>query len=585
MNDATEKNYLIALTAIVAEGLSRMPARFRSKHADYVVAAQRGDGGFAGRLGASDIYYTSFALRCAEILDCSDQTFWQRAGAYLSALSPPGDVVECVSLLHSRRLVRTRVPGGDWAAEPLLARAIENILMGCRAEGGYSRSSGDAASVYHTFLASLCYSFLDSRMPDTDAAVQFVCSRQCAAGGFNDATPPEPGDEGQTNATAAAVSFLRSHDALPAAVGTRAAQFLLSLQRAEGGFAAHPGAPQSDLLSTFTALTTLGQLESVERVRLSDVARFLKGVVARDGGFRGAILDTQADLEYTYYGLGVAGLLMCQMGRAAASRPREAGQPASAEGSARAAQTMARPSSVPAPRVSSESATGLVVEHVAKQFDSPAAPLAVLSDISFALARGEGMAIIGPSGSGKSTLLHIIGTLDRPTAGRVLLANQDVTALAGTDLAVFRNQRIGFIFQDHHLLPQCTALENVMVPTLAAASAGGDVRKKAEDLLACVGVSGRMHAFPPQLSGGERQRVAIARAMINQPQLLLCDEPTGNLDQETGARIGDLFIEIARERHAILVVVTHNLSLARRFSRCMELRAGVLRERDLGPAS
>jgi lipoprotein-releasing system ATP-binding protein len=225
----------------------------------------------------------------------------------------------------------------------------------------------------------------------------------------------------------------------------------------------------------------------------------------------------------------------------------------------------------------------LAVRHVRKEFDS-APPLAVLKDVTFDLAAGETLSIIGPSGSGKSTLLNIVGSLDKPTGGSVTLGETDVTALEGTALADFRSRRVGFVFQDHHLLPQCSAIENVLLPTLAAPASSRDGSNRARALLERVGLKDRLHSFPAQLSGGERQRVAIARALVNGPPLLLCDEPTGNLDPETSAEAGALFLELARERGVMLIVVTHNLEFARLFGRCLELRAGTLRERDLNRA-
>jgi lipoprotein-releasing system ATP-binding protein len=198
--------------------------------------------------------------------------------------------------------------------------------------------------------------------------------------------------------------------------------------------------------------------------------------------------------------------------------------------------------------------------------------------VSFALAPSETLAIVGYSGTGKSTLLNIVGSLDHPTAGSVRLGDTDVTQLAGAALAEFRSRRVGFVFQDHHLLPQCTALENVALPTLAAGRAAIGT-ELATDLLQRVGLADRLHSRPAQLSGGERQRVAIARALVNDPPLLLADEPTGNLDPDTSRRIGALFAELAAERSAMLIVVTHNLELAGQFGRCLELRDGVLRSR------
>jgi lipoprotein-releasing system ATP-binding protein len=217
----------------------------------------------------------------------------------------------------------------------------------------------------------------------------------------------------------------------------------------------------------------------------------------------------------------------------------------------------------------------LIVEHVRKEYTASSGPLVVLKDVSLTLRASETLAVVGPSGSGKSTLLNIIGSLDAPTAGTVRLGDREVTRLSPRQLAAFRSREVGFVFQDHHLLPQCTALENVLLPTLATHRQKGGAAV-GERLLDRVGLAERMHSLPAQLSGGERQRVAIARAMVNGPALLLCDEPTGNLDHETGHRVGSLFAELAEEKGVILIVVTHNLALAERFSRRMELRDGVL---------
>jgi len=219
----------------------------------------------------------------------------------------------------------------------------------------------------------------------------------------------------------------------------------------------------------------------------------------------------------------------------------------------------------------------LMVSGVRKEFETPHGPLLVLRDVSFDLEAGGTLAIVGPSGSGKSTLLHIIGSLDRPTAGSVKLGDLEVTTVDGSALADYRARRVGFIFQDHHLLPQLTALENVCLPTLAAKGTA-DAGTRGRALLDRVGLAERMDSLPAALSGGERQRVAIARAMINTPPLLLCDEPTGNLDRETAETVATLFVELARERDVMLVVVTHNTGLAGRFQRRLELRHGTLSE-------
>jgi lipoprotein-releasing system ATP-binding protein len=218
----------------------------------------------------------------------------------------------------------------------------------------------------------------------------------------------------------------------------------------------------------------------------------------------------------------------------------------------------------------------LVLDGVRKAYATDAGPNEVLRGVSLEVRPGETVAIVGVSGSGKSTLLNIIGSLDRATAGRVRLGELEVTALGGAGLADYRRQQVGFVFQDHHLLPQCTVLENVLLPTLPTAAALGRSEDKAEELLRRVGLGGRANDFPQHLSGGERQRVAIARALVNGPPLVLCDEPTGNLDRKTGEAVAELFVELAGQRQVMMLVVTHNLDLAARFSRRLELRDGLL---------
>ena len=209
---------------------------------------------------------------------------------------------------------------------------------------------------------------------------------------------------------------------------------------------------------------------------------------------------------------------------------------------------------------------------------SGSAELPILAGINLDIERGESVAIIGPSGSGKSTLLNMIGTLDRPSAGTIALDGQELTRLNDLDLADVRNRKIGFIFQGHHLLPQCSVLENVLIPTLASkdktlrSTAPGRARK----LLDRVGLGARLDHRPGQLSGGERQRVAVVRALINEPVLLLADEPTGALDRASAENLGQLLVELNRERNLTLVVVTHALDLAGKMQRRYELREGRL---------
>ncbi|MBI4325785.1 MAG: ABC transporter ATP-binding protein [Chloroflexi bacterium] len=218
--------------------------------------------------------------------------------------------------------------------------------------------------------------------------------------------------------------------------------------------------------------------------------------------------------------------------------------------------------------------------NVTKQYASAAGlePLAVLSGITLQIGQGESLAVIGPSGSGKSTLLQIIGTLDRPTSGQVILDGQDLSRLDEVQLAAVRNGQIGFVFQAHYLLPQCSVLENVLVPTLASREAalrdGADDR--ARKLLERVGLGERLWHRPGQLSGGERQRVAVVRALINRPKLLLADEPTGALDRASAQNLAQLLVELNQEEQVTLIVVTHALELANRLQRVFELRDGTL---------
>ena len=219
----------------------------------------------------------------------------------------------------------------------------------------------------------------------------------------------------------------------------------------------------------------------------------------------------------------------------------------------------------------------LVVSDVRKDYPTRSGPLPVLGGVSLTLDRGQSAAVIGPSGSGKSTLLHILGTLDRPTAGSVSLDGTDPFGLAEPELAKFRNRRIGFVFQDHHLLPQCSVLENVLIPTLVnPESKPADAEEYARQLLDRVGLGNRLIHRPAELSGGERQRVAVARALIQKPALLLADEPTGNLDRKTAQAVGELLIELHRQEQTILVVVTHSMELAKTLPTRLEMNDGHL---------
>jgi lipoprotein-releasing system ATP-binding protein len=225
----------------------------------------------------------------------------------------------------------------------------------------------------------------------------------------------------------------------------------------------------------------------------------------------------------------------------------------------------------------------LQVRDLCKDYPTRSGPLAVLRGISLDLDPGEALAVMGPSGSGKSTLLYILGTLEQPTSGSVRLADRDPFALPERQLADFRNRHIGFVFQDHHLLPQCSVLENVLIPTLVAHDDRAKVEAWARELLDRVGLSGRLDHRPAELSGGERQRVAVARALIHRPVLLLADEPTGNLDRHTAQAVGQLLLDLHRQERNILVVVTHSADLARLFPRQMEMLDGTLQPAGVAP--
>jgi lipoprotein-releasing system ATP-binding protein len=218
----------------------------------------------------------------------------------------------------------------------------------------------------------------------------------------------------------------------------------------------------------------------------------------------------------------------------------------------------------------------LVVDQIVKEFPTPGDPLRILAGVSLELNRGENLAIVGPSGSGKSTLLSILGTLEPPTSGRVRLLGQNPFELDETALANFRSRQIGFVFQEHYLLPQCTVLENVLVPFLADGVATDIDAQHARQLLDHVGLAERLDHRPAELSGGERQRVAIARALVREPTLLLADEPTGNLDRTTAQSISQLLLEMQAEANTILIVVTHSAQLAAALGRRLEIDAGQL---------
>jgi lipoprotein-releasing system ATP-binding protein len=212
----------------------------------------------------------------------------------------------------------------------------------------------------------------------------------------------------------------------------------------------------------------------------------------------------------------------------------------------------------------------LELANLTKEYATPRGPLPILSDINLTFQRGDAVAVMGPSGSGKSTLLYVVGALEPPTSGTVTLDKQNPFELSEPAMAAFRNQKIGFVFQDHCMLPQCSVLENVLAPTLVGGG-NGDYVVRAEKLLAQVGLSERLDHRPAQLSGGEKQRVAIARALIREPMLLLCDEPTGNLDRQSAENVASLLLDLHEQRQTILIVVTHSAELAAKFPARFEL--------------
>ena len=222
----------------------------------------------------------------------------------------------------------------------------------------------------------------------------------------------------------------------------------------------------------------------------------------------------------------------------------------------------------------------LELKNISKKFEIPSGQghTTVLRDISLQVSQGESVAVVGPSGSGKSTLLNIIGTLDKPTSGVVTFAGKDLADLADSELSRIRNREIGFVFQLHHLLPQCTVFENVLIPTIPLGLKNGaeDVRSRVKNLLERVGLEKHRDHFPAQLSGGEMQRVAVIRALINRPKLILADEPTGSLDRESSKNLGQLLVKVNKEEGTALITVTHSVELGRLMDKAFKLRDGIL---------
>lgn len=222
----------------------------------------------------------------------------------------------------------------------------------------------------------------------------------------------------------------------------------------------------------------------------------------------------------------------------------------------------------------------LELKNISKKYDIPSGQgqTTVLRDVSLQITQGESVAVVGPSGSGKSTLLNIIGALDKPTSGVVIFAGKNLADLDDSALSRIRNQEIGFVFQLHHLLPQCTVFENVLIPTipLGMKKENDDVQERAKNLLERVGLDKHKDHFPAQLSGGEMQRVAVVRALINMPTLVLADEPTGSLDRESSENLGQLLVKVNKEEKTTLITVTHSIEIARLMDKVYRLRDGML---------
>lgn len=216
---------------------------------------------------------------------------------------------------------------------------------------------------------------------------------------------------------------------------------------------------------------------------------------------------------------------------------------------------------------------------VSKVFGSPQEKLEIFKNINLEVEKGESLAIVGASGSGKSTLLHLMGALDKPTSGQILFDKMALDGMSQVELAHFRNRSLGFVFQFHHLLPEFSALENVALPALIAGETMAAILPRAKELLERVGMGDRLKSMPATLSGGERQRAAIARALILKPRVVLADEPTGNLDEQTGSQVGKLMLELNQELGTTLVVVTHNQEFAASMDHGLELRGGALYEK------
>jgi geranylgeranyl transferase type-2 subunit beta len=309
----TATPYLERLASRLARSLARLPRSFRDREIRHLHASQKTSGGFAGPRGAADLYYTSFALRAAAMLNLADDGFWERSAAFLrTAAPPPADPADVLSLLVAAGLLAARgiVLWSESHADSRLADCHAVLDRFRASPAGFAKTPGGAPSLYHAFLAALSNELLGESVSAPDETRRLVLSRRSPAGGFADTLETEtPG----TNPTAAGVGLLRILDALDPGAAERAAAFLLAQQRPDGGFAAHPAAPVSDLLSTFTALVALADAGAIRRARLADVGRFVQRLALPSGGFAPVLADDSSDVEYTFYGLGSLALLASEL--------------------------------------------------------------------------------------------------------------------------------------------------------------------------------------------------------------------------------------------------------------------------------
>ncbi len=311
MREGPSSGYLHRLDGALRAGCRALPRTFVRRHVAYVRRCQNADGGFRGPEGGSDLYYTEFALRALNLCDAPDDAgTWRGAAGYLRRNSRAlGNVVNCFCALHAAEMVRAQ--GHEADPDPAggeLVRRCRSVLDGARTAGGYAFAEDGSASVYCTFLGSLCHELLGWGMPGVDAAVRGVVLRQGDDGGFRDCATDSPAPAG-VNPTAAAVGLLSMTGRLEGTVAAPAVEFLIEMQAEDGGFLAHAGAAGSDLMSTFTALVTLRTLGALREARLADVGRYAGSLVGPQGGFRGAPGYSDADVEYTFYGLGTLSVL------------------------------------------------------------------------------------------------------------------------------------------------------------------------------------------------------------------------------------------------------------------------------------